>query len=104
MFVAELSAIIIGFIYCRKSIVGKSFLFYLLFDFIICNIDLFIMPTQSAIRKSVFITVTNTLISLVELLTYYCFFFYALVSKKVRGALIFFGIVLISITILYLTK
>jgi hypothetical protein len=104
LIVTELIAIIIGFIYCRNSKMGRLFLFYVLFDFTITNVDSFIIPMQHSIRKNVFLSITNTLVSLVELMVYYFFFFHILENRKIKQTLIPLLIIFFILAIFYVFR
>ena len=104
----ELIAIIIGLLYVRKDKTGTFFLAYLIFDFFVFLCDTYIQ-TFSPFTKEMtysFINITNTLISLAELLVYFYFFSMVLHNKAVINvmkicAAIFIVIIGIHVTTKY---
>lgn len=84
MFVVELTALIIAVFYVRKSKIGRAFILYIAFDFLLLIIDK-ILPGFTGISKkdfNIFLNYTNTIIAAVELFVYYYFFYNTLQNKK----------------------
>jgi hypothetical protein len=100
----ELVAIITGLLFVRKDKTGVLFLAYLIFDFLVLLVDCYIeLSYNTSVKISSFIFLTNTLVSLVELLVYYYFFFKIIHSSIVIKLMkvlvtVFFSIVVIFIT------
>jgi len=100
----ELIAVITGLLFVRKDKAGVFFLVYLFFDFFVLLVDCYIeLSTNTSAKTSSFIFLTNTLVSLVELLVYYYFFFKIIHSRVVIKLMkvlvtVFFSIVLVFIT------
>ena len=86
MFVIEFVALITGLVYGRKSRIGQLFIFYILFDFLILTMDLYLtsLPNFKVKDRNQFSNYTNVLIALVELLVYYYFFFKTLAGRRIK--------------------
>lgn len=101
----ELIAIIVGLKLVRKDKTGVFFIAYLIFDFLIAIADnyLKVSPLYSYYQQSFFISLTNQLISLAELLVYYFFFFHIIQNKIIIRLMkitrmIFIFVIVIAIT------
>lgn len=85
---AEIIAIIIGLKYSRKDKIGRLFIFYITFDFIISIVDWsFSYISMPKHFTKGFIRITNTLISMLELNVYYYFFKTIFQNKKINNFL-----------------
>jgi len=105
MWIVELLAIILGIIYVRQQTLGKLFLLYLVVDFIILNIGIYLQYFfKKTILTSSFINYTNTLISLIELFIYYHYFKIVIENQKTKVLLNTLSIVYISIIFLFVTN
>lgn len=89
MWLLELLAIVIGIIYVRKQKIGLLFLLYLGFDFLILNVDIFLISFLERTDKLAFkfVVIGNSLISAVELFIYNYFFYKVIQNKRIRFAL-----------------
>lgn len=90
MFIAELTALIIGLLHVRKDKIGRFFIIYIAFDFSILLTDFYFI-TDGWISKKLydhFMYTTNTLIAYVELLVYFYFFRKILDGNKIKKILI----------------
>lgn len=86
MFFFEVMAIIAGILFAKKSLLGRVFIFYLMFDFVILLCDWYFILYPNTISKRnriYFLNTTNTLIALVELSTYSFYFYKLFNSRKV---------------------
>lgn len=85
LWIIELTTILIGLKYVRHQFIGRLFLCYLLFDFLILNIGFYILmkDTRTSRRMIQFIAYSNCLVAFVEILAYYYFF-----NRTVRNKLI----------------
>jgi hypothetical protein len=107
MYLVELATIIIAILYVRGTVVGRFFLYYLLFDFLIFNVDeAFVFFSKP---EPTFVIVTNTLVGLIELLAYSLFFSHAIVYEKSRkiikiSSIFYFFLAIIYIIIQCLSK
>lgn len=83
--VFELIAIIIGLRFVRNDKLGRLFLVYLTFDFLIYLANTYLEPFSSLTTRQVVLyhNISNNLISLVELLVYFYFFSTILNNKKI---------------------
>lgn len=84
MGVFELFAIIIGLVYARKDKMGRLFIGYLTFDFLVLIGGYYIKLGSSFSFSFLyyFIYFSNDLVSLVELFVYYHFFFHIIQNKS----------------------
>lgn len=91
MWLLEFLAIVIGIIYVRKQKIGLFFLFYLGFDFLVLNVDIFLISFLERTDKltSEFVVISNSLISAVELFIYNYFFYKVIQNKRIRFVLKF---------------
>lgn len=82
----ELTALIIGLIFIRSYRIGQFLLFYIISDFIILIIDLYLMAFSNNTRteKNTFMGLTNALIAYIELSVYYYFFSKTLNSSRIK--------------------
>jgi hypothetical protein len=80
-----LIAIVSCFLFVQKNTVAIFFLTYLILDFVISLCDTYLQTFSSFTRSQIFnfITLTNPIISLVELLTYYYFFSRIIKNKSI---------------------
>lgn len=98
-------AIIIGFIFHRRNNIGKIFLSYLFFDLSMFVLGAYIgyFSNVTHYLHGVVQQVTNTLICIVELNTYFFFFAIILKSRKIKTFLfwgrVFFSLLLIPFAI-----
>jgi hypothetical protein len=99
----ELIAIAIGVSLIYHQAIGRVFLIYLLVDFIILNFDFYLVCFSKLHASSIhkFIHVTNLLISLIELLTYYYFFNNILRNFKIIRFTRYMGSIFILIVALF---
>lgn len=83
LWVVELITIIIGIVFVRRQLIGKLFLFYLIFDFVLLNIGFYLLIDSQRTSKIMlhFIAYSNCVIAFVEILVYY-FFFIKVVQNK----------------------
>jgi hypothetical protein len=79
----EMVAAVYGFLYHRKTRIGKLFLFYILFDFLLAMVTsaLFVFKGMARDDRIVYLNITNAAISVIELTVYYAFFSLILRSK-----------------------
>lgn len=101
----EVIAITVGILYIRKDKIRYFFLFYIILDFIILNIDFYIIgfSNYSKTERKYFFGMSNILISYVELSVYYFYFSKTLRSRKIKKfmkiSFVFFSfIILIFLT------
>jgi hypothetical protein len=89
MWLVELIAIIIGIIYVRKQKLGLFFLLYLGFDFLVLNVDIFLISFLERTDKLTFkfVVVGNSLVSAVEFFIYNYFFYKVIRDKRIRFVL-----------------
>lgn len=100
MWIIELTVILIGLKFIRKQPSGKLFLLYLICDFVFLNIDLYLVSSQPHGRKiyANFIWISNSIISIIELIAYNFFFIALLKSYSIKRFLrILTGIYITSI-------
>jgi len=104
MLVFELSALITCILYARKYKTSALFIFYISFDFIILLADwyLTIRPDINPDIKSRFLHTTNTLIALVELITYYYYFHFQNSSKRIKKLIRLLATIYTGLVALYL--
>jgi hypothetical protein len=104
MAIFELIAIIVGLLHVRKDKIAIFFLGYLIFDLLILiwGYYLEISPFTTNHEYSVFVAFTNTLISLVELLVYYYFFFSILRNKNMIKVLKTLGLIFCLIEMVFI--
>ena len=102
MFIAELTALIIGIWYARKDNSWLFFIAYIIFDFCILLADWYLIADIKISYKIKFDfrNLTNTLIAFVELLVYYSYFGKILDGNKIKKCLIFL-ITIYSLTIIF---
>jgi len=100
MYLTELITIILGFLYAKKTFIGRLFLSYLLFDFILLNIAEFLEIKSTP--KITFTTVTNSLVSLFELVAYYYFFARTLNNMSALKGIKFGFVVYGTLNIVYI--
>ena len=81
----ELIALIVGLILVRKYKVGRVFLFYIAFDFIIIIIDIYLryFSNHTIVQKNYFLNLSNGIISLVELSTYYYYYSKTIMANRI---------------------
>jgi hypothetical protein len=96
-------AIIAGFIFHRKSKLGKLFLLYLSLDLVIYILDVYVrnFSTLSGKEKGLFFDTTNVLICFTELNIYICFFEEISLYQKIRKLFPFFRLIFLVTTFLY---
>jgi hypothetical protein len=102
----ELTAIITGLLFAPKSRIVIFFLFYLILDFVffLCDIYLKVFSSFTPEQAYIFVLLTNGVISLVELLTYFYFFSHVIKNKttitfmKILAILFFIITVLLEVT------
>jgi hypothetical protein len=101
----ELTAIVTGLLFVRKQKTGIFFLGYLFFDLIaLISIDYVLLSSFFTTQESSFFAFfTNTLISLVELIVYYHFFFKTIKSQFIIKLMKLLRIIFISIMIIFVT-
>ena len=105
MWIVELMAIILGFLYVRRQILGKLFLIYLIVDFAILHIGFYLQYfIKRPFLTSSFINHTNTLISLIELIIYYHYFKIVIENPKTKVLINTLTIVYISVVLLFVTN
>lgn len=106
LFFIELTAIVIGFLFVRKSKIGRLFIFYIFFDLVIVIIDLYLKGSDRSLSFAAkqFLNITNVLVSMVELYVYYFFFYHVLKGGKVKKSLIIFGLLYGVAVLVYLIK
>lgn len=94
MILFELTAIIIGLLLVRKQKVGLFFLAYLFFDFSISIFDIYIQASArfSRAKTSDFLSATNSLVALTELIVYYHFFLKIIKNEKTKFLMKYFKI------------
>ena len=82
--VVEVVAITVGLIYARRDSVARVLIAYIFLDLVVLLTGWWILCFSSykIVKEHNFIDITNSLISLVELLSYYYFFSTVLTSKK----------------------
>jgi|GraSoiStandDraft_1057264.scaffolds.fasta_scaffold129824_2 hypothetical protein len=97
-----LIAIVTGFLFVQKNKVTIFFLIYLIIDFIfsLCDTYLQTFSSFSKYQIFIFITLTNTIISLAELLTYYYFFSKIIKNKSILRVMKILGFSFFLITVL----
>jgi hypothetical protein len=80
----EIIAIIAGLMYARKDPIGKVLIGYIILDLLVLLGGWWILCFSNfrIVKEYNFIDITNSLISLVELLSYYYFFSKVLTSKR----------------------
>ena len=85
LLIIQIITISIGLKTASNQIVGKLLLFYTSFDLTICLIDFWLICFTDFQRATVslFIHISNTIISLIELLVYFYYFKQILPSSKV---------------------
>ena len=97
----EIIAIIVGVLYVRRDKLRYFFLFYIILDFIILNIDFYIIgfSNYSKNERKSFFGVSNILISYAELSVYYFYFSKTLQSIKIKIfmkiSFVFFSLVIL---------
>lgn len=98
-----IAALISGFIFHRKSKLGKLFLLYLFIDLIIYALDDYYRNFYRLTRASmdVFSTSTNVLVCLVELLVYLSYFQKISRHKKLKKLYSFFKLLLFLLVFIY---
>ena len=101
----ELTAIVIGIRYAKKDKVSIILISYLLLDFVILLVDVYLITISGLGRRqlSYFITRSNLFISIVELYTYYIFFKATLTNNRVLQLMHSIISVFILIVIIYFT-
>jgi hypothetical protein len=104
LFFVELLALVLAILFVRKDKIGRYFIFYLGFDYVILIINFYVVLDINMSReiKNNFIVVTNTLIGLIELLVYYSFFQKVLISKTARSVFKILQFVYLSLIIIYI--
>lgn len=102
VFLAELIALVVAFMYIKRYRLGRLFIFYILFDALILIVGwLLIMITDSVNETRDFTRKTNLIIGLTELLVYSNFFVQVLTSKTIKRAILINCIVFSIIVIIY---
>ncbi len=85
-FFIEIFTLIVGFIYARKTRIGRAFIFYVSFDFFVGLFDMFIESNYRNTNFSwIFLSKTNGVISIIQLLTYFYFFKNVINSTTMLG-------------------
>lgn len=86
---SELFAIIIGIKYFRNDKIGRLFIYFICFDFILNIADWLLIGNTFISKKTsyTFVRITNTLISILELNIYYFFYKQILQRKKIKTLL-----------------
>jgi len=90
LFFLELFAIIIALKNLRSQYLGRLFIIYLSLDALLICTDILLFSTPS-IRSSFklkFLTITNTIIGVTELLVYYSYFKQILEGKKIKWLIV----------------
>lgn len=103
MAIVELATIIIAFRYKQKTRIWAVFTFYLCFDFTILISD-FLLESATFVSQNfrdTYYTVSNTLISLIELTCYYIYINALFKSARIRKILIIAGISFATISCIY---
>ncbi len=103
----ELTAIITALLYARKDKVGAFLLIYLIIDFSILIIDIYLLNSTkfSTAQVNFFVARSNLFISIVELLAYYVFFYNTLRKKNVLKVLKYLiALFLLIVGIFYITE
>ena len=105
MFIVELTALIIAVIYVRKSKIGRFFIFYIVLDFCILIVDLYLtaIPTLISKFRNIFSNYTNPLIALTELGAYYYFFSKVLSGARVKTLMELLGLFYFILIIIFVT-
>src|SRR6266496_3716610 len=100
----ELIAIITGLLFVRKDKMGILFLTYLIVDFLIliCDYYVEISPSFTKYEYVFFVSLTNSLISLIELLVYYYFFFHIIKNKAIIKVIKILMTVFIAIMVIFI--
>jgi hypothetical protein len=102
----QILAIVLGFTYQRKSKVGRFFILYAIFDFLMLNLLLY-LDYFSGIEKSTYRKATNVINSLcflAEFLAFCYFFTQTLQNKKIYGVLKSIRIAFILLLLFYLVN
>lgn len=102
MFLTELILLVIAILYIRKTKLGRYFIFYILFDFIllISNLILSAYTGISNHLKNEFVNYLNNSVALIELLVYF-YFFIQVLSKRVRRPLTILAFFFLIIILIY---
>jgi len=103
MFVAETIALIMAIIYLRKTKVGRGFIYYIGFDYLVLLLGMaqLLYKDLDLTFQHLFVRITNPLIATIELLTYYFFFSKLLLSKKVKELMKILSIIFVLIVVAY---
>lgn len=105
MFATEAFALFTAIKYARNSTTGRLFLAYITFDSLIYISDdiLGSMSNISLHYYNQFLNYTNTAIGIVELVTYFYFFYKVLSGKRIRRAIVVLGAFYLILSLIYLT-
>jgi hypothetical protein len=103
MLIVEATALVIGIIYIRKTKIGKTFIFYIAFDFCILIVDCLLISHSGIAPKLRYqlMSYLNNLIALTELLVYYNFFFIILPYSKIKKIMKLLALFFLAIMIIY---
>jgi hypothetical protein len=87
MFVSEFIALLLAIIFIKREKIGRAFIFYIGFDFLVLTIGMLIIVHKEFNPNFLahFVSITNVLIAMIELLAYYYFFKQVLLSKNVKS-------------------
>jgi len=103
MFFAELVALVLAIILIRKDRIGRAFIFFIAFDFSILVTDMFLITKEqlNPNLQAYFVRISNSVIALIELLTYFYFFRQILLSFKIRRLITFLSLLFSLIIIIF---
>lgn len=104
MLAIELTALVVTIMYGRKTRIGRAFIFYIVFDFSILIIFIFLRSHSGISPKfrNHFINYGNDLIALTELLVYYYYFSILLLSDKIKILMKSLAILFSVIIVIYI--